>query len=222
MGTFLVTGASYGMGHAVATRLLERENLVISLSRTNPMFDAGATHRWYPFNLGKAGVKNLHVARMQKDVVAFSGICINVAVQEREKSQWSRQQIEKHLNVNCLGHAQLFMQMYEHGLVGPRCSIVVLDSFLGDSGSDWAVAYAMSKAALKAFFKSVYKRYSEKLDLSVYFVQPGRVETPGNPVRELADGEPGFQKPEGVAEVITDLLENPKQEQKSIDLFKDT
>ena len=72
-------------------------------------------------------------------------------------------------------------------------------------------AYAMSKAALWAWMRSFTAAQPDQHPVSMNMVWPGRVDTPGNPLRALPEDDPDhFRAPERVAEVVhTDLSQQP-------------
>ncbi|NYH85559.1 Rossmann-fold NAD(P)-binding domain-containing protein [Actinopolymorpha cephalotaxi] len=63
----------------------------------------------------------------------LDGVVLNAALADKSRSQWTVDQVERHLRTNALGPFALWSALEDHGLVGsprnPR-NVVLMGSFL--------------------------------------------------------------------------------------------
>jgi NAD(P)-dependent dehydrogenase (short-subunit alcohol dehydrogenase family) len=203
----LVTGASYGLGAAVASAARAAGDRVFSMSRTAP---ASGVDGWVKADLGDLDDIGRAVSTLRAEVNgAFGGVVLNAALADKSSSQWTVEQVERHLRINAIGPFALWDGLEKAGLVGHPCNVVLMGSFL-QNGNTRQPAYAMSKAALWSWMRSYTMSQTVDGPVSMNMVWPGRVLTPANPDRPLPEGDPNlFYSAERVAEVVMYLLNQP-------------
>ncbi len=205
----LVTGASYGLGAAVASRVRADNGLVYSVSRSRPCDEDADL--WVKADLGD--VADLpRVADALRELLgdqALDGVVFNAALADKSATQWTVAQVERHFRLNALSPVALWAALEERGMVDAPCNVVLLGSFL-QNGSERQPAYAMSKAALWSWMRSYTLRQAADHPVSMNMIWPSRVLTPGNPRRPLPADDPNvFHPPERVAESVYSYLTLP-------------
>lgn len=202
----LLTGGSVGLGATLAEELVNEDHRkVLNISRRPcvviPNKDGGSIH---------SIMANVHdVDSILKNIPTdwtFDTFIFNAAIQNRHSSQWNRSEWLHHLEVNCLAQCDIYEGLKARGQIEGSHSVIVMSSEAASNGSRWAVAYAMSKAALEAYWKSQYL-CDNGLSPNILILKPGRINTPGNPKRDLPDDDPNpFQEPEEVTPIIRDFI----------------
>lgn len=202
--TVLVTGASYGLGAAVADAVRRRGDRVLTLSRTPPADPSS----WVGLDLGDTEAVPAAVERLAALAgTRFDGVVMNAALADKSRSQWSVDQVQRHLAVNAVGPFALWTALQAQDLVATPCNVVLLGSFL-QNGNVRQPAYAMSKAALWSWMRSYTMSQAVDDQVTMNMVWPGRVVTPANPPRELPPGDPNlFYPAEYVADTVLRLLD---------------
>ena len=197
----LVIGGSSGLGLEIIRNLIKRGDLVRSVSRTSPPIKSGR-HQWGECDLSSRD--SILDAMDGWGQAKFRTITIAAGHQEREHSQWELEQWMYHMNVNCFGSALMFEACERRNLLADDLTVLVIGS-QASQGSPWAPAYAMSKAALWAYWNSKYLQ--RKRRLTVNMLWPGRVNSKGNPKRDLPDGDLNqFREPSEVMPYAMTLL----------------
>jgi NAD(P)-dependent dehydrogenase (short-subunit alcohol dehydrogenase family) len=197
----LVTGASYGLGLTVAAEIRERGDEAYTISRTAPPDVDAAT--WIEADLGDIETIPAVVGRLADRAGGpFDAVVFNAALADKSRSQWTVDQVERHLRINAISPFALWDALESQGLIASPCNVVLMGSFL-QNGNVRQPAYAMSKAALWSWMRSYTMRQDIDDPVSMNMVWPGRVITPANPKRELPAGDPNnFYPPERVAQVV--------------------
>jgi len=200
----LVTGASYGLGAAVADAVRARGDHVVSASRTAP---ASGTDHWLATDFADLASISARVSSLIALAGGpFDGVVLNAAVADKSRSQWTVEQAERHIRINALAPLALWTALNEQGSIADQCNVVLIGSYL-QNGNARQPAYAMSKAALWSWMRSYTLHQSDESGISMNMIWPGRVATPANPPRELPSGDPNhFYAPERVAEVVLRYL----------------
>lgn len=204
MNCHLVIGGSSGLGRAVVEHWLSKGEKVCSLSRTEPKIQSDL-HTWVWCNL--RDVKGLlEVARRIPHNYKFETVTVAAGVNVRHISQWDYyDQWIAHMESNCFGSSRLFEMLEREDLLVEHPTVVVFGSYLS-KGSALYPAYAMAKAALWAYWRS--KHLQRKGKLTVNQVWPGRVNTKGNPKRDLPTGDTcQFQEPSEVIPKMKHLFD---------------
>jgi NAD(P)-dependent dehydrogenase (short-subunit alcohol dehydrogenase family) len=204
--TILLTGASYGLGAAVADAVTASGDRVFSLSRTPP----SQVDSWVKVDLGDIEALPSAVERLAALADGpFDGVVMNAALADKSRSQWTVEQVERHFRINALAPFALWSALEDQGLVASPCNVVLMGSFL-QNGNVRQPAYAMSKAALWSWMRSYTMSQDIDATVTMNMIWPGRVITPANPPRELPAGDPNlFYTAEYVAEVVLRYLYQP-------------
>jgi len=212
----LLTGGSYGIGAALVKSFRGRGDHVISASRS--LVKIGD---WYKCDFEKPGdpcilARQLHTyALKDSEGNRLDGVILNAGVQERTLSQWSIDQIEKHMRVNAFSQIALVEALEQLRVLNSNCRILFMGS-QASKGSPWAPAYAMSKAAMQAYLDC--KRLQSP-NYTIVTIWAGRVNTPGNPKRELPKNDPNpYREPEEIVSLILQTFDETNYNEPIIDL----
>ncbi len=212
MATYLVTGATRGIGRAVAHQL--REHNLVLVGRDRETLD----ELWHTYPGARTLVVDLADAssiEQQVDrgdlperldgVVHCAGVLVRGRLEELSVDSWHRQ-----LVMNVVAVAELTRVLLP-ALRAAGGTVVLVNSGAGLSVSgDRGVAYAASKFALRALADGLRNEEPGLLVTSIY---PGRVAT--DMQRELRDDEGAeytaedYLRPESVAALIVHALQAP-------------
>lgn len=207
-GTALITGASGGIGSAIAEALAPTHALLLA-GRPSPRLDAvarrlGATT--WPLDLTDAdAIAAAAEVLTELDVLVHNaGVAYPGRVAESTTEQWRAT-----LEVNVTGAVALTLALLP-ALRAARGQVVFVNSGAGLNVSPGLASYSASKFALRAFADSL--RADEPL-LRVTSVHPGRVDT--GMQRDLVAYEGGayeparFLTPQTVAGVVAQVVATP-------------
>jgi len=181
MNVYFITGTSKGIGYNLAISLLEQNNFVVGLSRTNSIKHNNFTH--YKIDLSDIEqVKLFHFSfnsePQQIILINNAGIIGDI----KQTGKTSNQSIIDTFNVNTVATSVLinnFITQFQNENFGKI--ILNISSGAGrHSISSWA-AYCASKGALDMFSEVVYdeqKQIKKKKAVKIYSIAPGIVDTP--------------------------------------------
>lgn len=210
MGKYIVTGASQGIGQAVAYQLGDVGHSVITMQRTVHRKDVADTHIPTDFESSTSVREAVGHVLMVAGRGELDGIVLNAGINERSVNQWDVEQWHRHMQINCLGQVLLMDELLKAERFRTQFSLVFVGSFLS-KGSDRFPAYAMSKAAMQAYIDCLRKNTCKNRSLadrpSFNTIWPGRVDTTGNPKRVLGPNELPYKEPLEIAKIIVWLLE---------------
>ena len=208
MPTALITGASGGIGAAIAAALAPTHTLLLA-GRPSPRLDAvadrfGATT--WPLDLTDVDeIESAAEVLAELDVLVHNaGVAYPGRVAESTPEQWRAT-----FEVNVTGAVALTLALLP-ALRATRGQVVFINSGSGINPSPGLAAYSASKFALRAFADSL--RADETL-LRVTSIHPGRVDTEMQ--RDLVAYEGGSYDParfltaETVAGVVAQVVATP-------------
>lgn len=208
MRTALITGASRGIGAAIATALAPTHTLLLA-GRPSPALEAtaeqlGATT--LPLDLADTdAIPAATDAIGELDVLVHNaGVSFPGRVAESTVDEW-----RSTFEVNVVGVVALTLALLP-ALRSAHGQVVFINSGSGRTASLGMASYSASKFALRAFADSL--RASEP-SLRVTTVYPGRTDT--DMQRELVSFEGGeydahqFLRPDTVAEVVARAVSTP-------------
>ncbi|RAY13829.1 short chain dehydrogenase [Actinomadura craniellae] len=235
MGTFVITGATGGIGRATAGLLAERGHDLVVLgrsaerlgslarelggahARTLVIDPSGATSGGgratvYPVVLDLTEPRRMEAALAEADlpgridgVVHSAGVIDLGRVAEQDADHWIDQ-----LMVNLVAAAEL-TRLLLPALRDARGQVVFVNSGAGLRAHPGWSAYAASKQGLKALADALR---AEEPDLRVTSVYPGRTATEmqrKTRAQEGLDYDPAdYIAPATVARVVVDALETPR------------
>ncbi len=177
--TVLVTGASSGIGRAVARRLLDQGQQVIGTARDCSRF-ARQHPRFacYPLDLAKPETitplaRQLEVDYPQLDTVIFCAGYGRFGALE----QFSERQIERLMTVNFTSQALLTRALLPKLKRRPRCNLVYVGSEAALQGRRKGSIYCASKFALRGFAQALRDECATG-SVRVSLINPGMVQTP--------------------------------------------
>jgi 3-hydroxy acid dehydrogenase/malonic semialdehyde reductase len=212
--TILVTGASSGIGRAVARQLLTEGHQVIGMSRDIRKF-AKAPDGFHPVELDLADLAHLPLTIQglaqrfpNLDAVVFcAGIGRFGALE-----QFSYAQIETLMAVNFTGQAFLARALLPHLKSKARSDLIFIGSEAALKGSRQGAVYCASKFAVRGFAQALREECG-KSRVRVALINPGMVKTEffDSLSFEPGDHESNFILPEDVAETVCYVLDSRAQ-----------
>jgi 3-oxoacyl-[acyl-carrier protein] reductase len=194
----LVTGASRGLGLAIARRLTAAGYRVIAVARGNskPLTEAidaaeragRGELRFAPFDLGKVeGIPDL-VKNLRKEFGPLYGLVNNAAVgHDGALAVMHNSRIEELVRLNTLSPIVLTKYVVRAMMAEGTGRIVNVASIIGFTGYSGLAAYAATKAAMLGFTRSLAREVG-RLGINVNAVAPGFLDT------EMTHGLVGEQR----------------------------
>ncbi|POY02427.1 short chain dehydrogenase [Mycobacterium kansasii] len=208
MPTALITGASRGIGSAIATALAPTHTLLLA-GRPSERLDAiaerlGATT--FPIELADDSTieASCEVVDELDVLVHNAGLSIPGHVADSHVDEWRAT-----FAVNVFGAVALTLALLP-ALRQTRGQVIFINSGAGRNVSPGMASYSASKFALRAFADSLR---ADEPDLRVTTIFPGRTDT--DMQRELVEFEGGnydptrFLRAETVAAVVANVVATP-------------
>jgi NADP-dependent 3-hydroxy acid dehydrogenase YdfG len=207
--TILVSGASSGIGRAVARLLLADGHRVIGLSRDIQRFNRLHRHfSWLSLDFSKladipAFAKKLELDEPELDAVVFAAGYGRFANLE----QFSFQQIENLLTVNFTGPAFLTRALLPKLKQKSFSNLIYIGSEAALKGSRQGSIYCASKFALRGFTQALRDECG-KSGVRVSLINPGMVDTAFFETLAFAPGRESAQalQADDVAEAVKYIL----------------
>ncbi len=209
MPTALITGASGGIGSAIATALSQTHTLLLA-GRPSDRLDAvaerlGATT--FPLDLTNTDEieASCEIVDELDVLVHNAGVSIPGHVAESNVDEWRAT-----FTVNVFGAVELTLALLP-ALRSARGQVVFINSGAGRTVSPGMASYSASKFAVRAFADSLRE---DEPDLRVTTIYPGRTDT--DMQRELVAFEGGeydaakFLRPETVAAAVANAVATPR------------
>lgn len=209
MKTFIISGASSGIGKAIAKQLLEQNYQVIGLARTHSIIHANYTPISIDFNQPAAAEKTLK--SLAKNTKQLDGIICSAGVGFfHELEQFSLATITELMNVNLLGQILLVKQFLPLLKQQQAGKIIMLGSECALQGYKKASIYAATKFGLRGFCQSIRKECANK-HIAVTLINPGLVDTSffDNLTFKPGSDPNNAIQPATIAQLITSVLELP-------------
>ena len=179
----LVTGASRGIGLAIATRLAGAGYAVIALARTKSVAldaaiaTANGKLRFHPFDLSEIDAIPEMVRTLKSEHGPLWGLVNNAGMSlEGLLPNVHNAQIEQLIRLNVTSPVVLTKYVVRGMLTGDGGRIINLSSVIGSTGYAGLSVYAASKAALIGFTKSLAREVGPQ-GITVNALAPGFVET---------------------------------------------
>jgi short-subunit dehydrogenase len=191
--TVFLTGASSGIGEALAIALAKRAAVLGLVARRNELLDdlvgkceaAGGKARALPCDVRDADALADAAAKFRDEFGHIDVMIANAGIggNNRETREHQPDAVKKLIDINLLGavnavHAVL-PQMLERG----SGHLVAISSLAGFRGLPKSAAYSASKAGMTAYFESVRLDVAAK-GVDVTIIQPGFIRTPLTAGRE--------------------------------------
>jgi NAD(P)-dependent dehydrogenase (short-subunit alcohol dehydrogenase family) len=206
MATHLLTGATSGIGHEVATRLRDRGDELVLLVRDPARAADLPDARLLVADLADpASISGLELPERLDSVVHAAGVVDLGPVADLDEATW-----RAHLDVNLLAPA-LLTRACLPALRAAQGTVVFVNSGAGLRANRHWSAYAASKFGLRALADALR---AEEPDLRVSTVFPGRTATPMQQHVHAQEGREydaaDWIRPETVADAILGLLDLPR------------
>ena len=195
----LVTGASYGIGFAIAKALYEAGATIVFNDIKQEFVDKGLANyaaenipaRGYVCDVTDEDAVNAMVAQITEDVgpvdilVNNAGIIKRIPMHEMSAAEF-RQVIDVDLNAPFICAKAVIPSMMERG--GGK--IINICSMMSELGRETVSAYASAKGGLKMLTRNIASEYG-KYNIQCNGIGPGYIATPQTaPLREIQpDGE---------------------------------
>ena len=194
----LVTGASYGIGYAIASALAKAGATIVFNDRNEENLQRGIeaykadginAHGYICDVTDEAGVNNM-IAQIEKEVgvidilVNNAGIIKRIPMHEMSAAEF-REVIDIDLNGPFIVSKAVIPGMLKKG----HGKIINICSMMSELGRETVSAYAAAKGGLKMLTKNICSEYGEH-NIQCNGIGPGYIETPQTaPLRERqADG----------------------------------
>jgi NADP-dependent 3-hydroxy acid dehydrogenase YdfG len=206
----LVTGASSGIGRAVARRLLGLGHEVIGVSRDPQQFQTPHAG-FYSMALEMADADQIEVAARhmltdypQLDAVVFAAGFGRFGSLE----QFSNSQIQDLLQVNLIGQIQLSRALLPHLKQQAHANLIYLGSEAALKGTRQGSVYCASKFALRGFSQALREECG-KSSVRVSLINPGMVDTAFFETLSFAPGQQSGQAlhAEDIADTVQYILQ---------------
>ena len=222
----LVTGASAGLGRAIARLAASRGARVVAVARGGDALDATVEE------LGRMGAEAIGV---QADVASLDDChraveeavdrfgrldtcCANAMVTVyREARELEPDELRQVVDVNFFGAVHAYWAALPH-LTESRGTFVHVSSALAYRGIPLQAAYCSSKAAGRTFFESARVEHAKHgIAVDISLVLPGAINTPQFDTARQYLGKqpqpvPPIYQPEPFAEAVLHCFEHPVRE----------
>lgn len=214
--TAVITGASGGIGHAIAMRLA-KENMNIVLFGGNNLAKLNAAREQVSAITGCLMIPgNLtdttsHAQMLEQVINTFGTLdvlinCAGMAL-NAPFDQTSEEQFDTIMDINVRVPYFLTQQAIPYLKQSDSATIINIASVVAHSGYPCQSAYAASKHALLGFTKSLGAEYYQD-NIRVHAIAPGAVYTDMVKIARPDLKPDGMTMPEDIAEIIAFLLLN--------------
>ena len=212
--TAVITGASEGIGAALANELLQNNYKVIAVSRNfKKLSKLKSFNSKYKNNLEvfSADVTNSsQLLSVAKNIGPPDLLILNAGIYEPVTIEnFSVETFIKQSEINYLGVVKSFDAFIKKMLLSRSGTVLIMSSIAGWIGLPKASAYAPTKSALRSFAQSI--RYDlAKYNIIVKLCSPGFVNTKAVKVNDFK--MPGLIEPNVAAKIILRNINSKKFE----------
>lgn len=205
----VVTGASAGIGRAIARQLVAQGHRVVGLSRDVEKFTRPpANFSGFELDLGDLAGLPEKLRALDASIPKLDTLVLAAGYgQFGNLEQFSYRQIEQLMAVNFTGQACLVRALLPKLKQQTRSDLIVIGSEAALKGGRKGAIYCASKFALRGFAQAL-REESGKSGLRVCLINPGMVKTG---FFDPLDFEPGddpsnFLTPEDIAQAVDYVL----------------
>jgi len=207
--TVLVTGASSGIGRAVANTLRQQGHRVIGVSRQTAR-DCPADENFIPLQMDLADLENLpaRLDSVKNDFPELDGlICCAGQGRFGHLEEFSYRQINALLTINLTSQIFLTRALLPLLKQKPRGDIIFIGSEAALKGSRKGTVYCASKFALRGFSQALREECGKSL-VRVCLINPGMVKTDFFQGLDFAPGDhpSNYLLPDDVAAAVAYVL----------------
>jgi 3-hydroxy acid dehydrogenase / malonic semialdehyde reductase len=207
--TVLVTGASSGIGRAIACLLLQQGHTVIGTSRDCQKFTTPMAN-FFAWQLDLADLNAIHsnMRQLQQQFPHLDAVVFNAGMgQFGGLEEFSYADIDKLMTVNFTSQAFITKALLPKLKRQARGDLIYIGSEAALKGSRKGSVYCASKFALRGFTQALRQECSNS-QVRLCLVNPGMVQTPFFDNLAFAPGDAAsqFLWPEDVAEAVAMVL----------------
>ena len=178
-----ITGASSGIGAAIAKKIAEKNVQLILTSRNAALLES--LQKKYGIDNSKILVADLlhfNPAELTKKAIDLFGhvdMVIHCAgVSQRSLAAETNMEVYRNLmEINFFAPVAITRFLLPHFAQRPNSHIVVIGSMAGLMGFPQRTGYAAAKHALKGYFETLQTEHTIK-GLNITMINPGRINTP--------------------------------------------
>jgi short-subunit dehydrogenase len=191
--TVFLTGASSGIGEALAIALAKKGAVLGLLARRKELLDdlatrceaAGGMARVYPCDVrdGEAVAAAATAFRKEFDHIDILIANAGISGKSKETRDLVPDAIREVIDINLMGAVNAVHAVLPDMLEKGSGQLVAISSLAGFRGLPKSAAYSSSKAAMTAFFESVRLDVASR-GVDVTIIQPGFIRTPLTAGRE--------------------------------------
>jgi 3-hydroxy acid dehydrogenase / malonic semialdehyde reductase len=212
--TVLVTGASSGIGRAIARQLLQQGHHVIGVSRdsqkfTRPMANFSAVQ----LDLSRLDALPHTLTELAKNYPTLDAVVFAAGFgQFGSLEQFSYRQIENLMTVNFTSQVFLTRALLPHFKRQQRGDLIYIGSEAALKGSRKGAIYCASKFALRGFTQALREECSNS-SVRVCLINAGMVNTPFFNTLDFTHGDDvrNYLLPEDIAETVAYVLHSRPQ-----------
>ena len=224
--TILLTGATSGIGEALAKELAKKGNTLILISRNKEKLEnlqksLPSEVHFFPFDLEKYHKLPSLVKKILNKIPILDALILNAGVSQRAFAEETTiQTTERIFAIDFFSYIYLTQLLLPYIREGGN--ITVISSVAGKIGTPFRSSYAAAKHALHGYYDSLRVELRiKKRDIGVTMICPGFVKTnvsvnalkgDGTPYKEK---DPAIEKglsPEKVAKKIIKAIERKREE----------
>ncbi len=211
--TLLVTGASSGIGRAIARQLLQAGHTVIGTSRDcNKFKTKHPSFSFIELDLSQPGQIPTKLKTLEKEYPALDGVIFSAGFgQFGAIEQFSFAQIEKIMTVNFTSQAVITRALIPNLKRKPHSNLIYIGSEAALQGSRKGSIYCASKFALRGFTQALRDECGSS-SVRISLINPGMVKTPFFDTLSFqpGDGETHGLLAEDIANTVEYILNSNK------------
>lgn len=179
-----ITGASSGIGRALAEKLAKEDcKLILSSRNINEnnldlkVFGGENNCMILPFDLSNTNQFNSIVEKAFNRFGKIDILVNNAGISQRSYAMETSEEIERNIfEIDYFAQVKLAKMVFAKMQNAGNLKIVVISSIAGIFGFYYRSTYSAAKHALKGYFESMRFEY-ERQGLSVLLVYPGKIKT---------------------------------------------
>lgn len=215
----LVTGAGQGLGRAAALACAARGATIILLGRTTTKLEkvydeiinmGGAMPAIFPMDLEKASDSDFETVAqtIAYPLRRLDGI-LHCATEFEPPSPLPAQTSERWqqlMKTNVSAPFALNRACLRLLSAAPEAAVVLIGESHGHAPAAYWGGFAVSKAALEAYFRIQADEWANLAQLRINLVIPGPINSPQRAISHPGEDKSSLPKPELLAETLADLL----------------